>query len=95
MNGIAAIVLLGIGVGLLVLLIRYITFSFISKPGDSFWEYIKEEDMMRSKTAIERTRRNREKSIEDYRPRIECPFCAEKILPAAKICRYCKKELQK
>jgi hypothetical protein len=25
--------------------------------------------------------------------RVHCPFCAELILPEAKICRYCEREL--
>jgi uncharacterized OB-fold protein len=30
------------------------------------------------------------KDLEDAERRVPCPHCAEKILPAAKICPFCK-----
>jgi hypothetical protein len=33
------------------------------------------------------------KDVETEQNRIKCPFCAEMILPEAKICRFCKSNL--
>jgi hypothetical protein len=38
--------------------------------------------------------RNESKLIKQEKRLIPCPYCAEKILPEAKVCKHCHKELQ-
>ena len=38
--------------------------------------------------------RNESKLIKQEKRLVACPYCDEKILPEAKICKHCNKELQ-